>query len=115
MSVSGPVTARDLVTLLWRWQGRLLAGESGLWRPVTGASVMRARMPAFEGFQGGDLALLSLGALRALQTQAPSFTLAAVVEQLTAIGASAIAIAGLLPVSEADASAPGIPLSLIHI
>lgn len=95
MSTSGPVTVREVLALLRRWQAVLLAGERGLGHSVTWASTMRARLPAFEGFQGGELALLSLATLRALQAQVVELTLPAVVEQLAEIGVSAVAVAGL--------------------
>jgi PucR C-terminal helix-turn-helix domain/GGDEF-like domain/Purine catabolism regulatory protein-like family len=94
---SGPVTVREVLALLERWQPRLLAGESGLARPVSWASTMRARLPAFDAFTGGELALFSLGTLRALRAQVVELTLPAVVEQLAEIGVSAIAVAGLTP------------------
>jgi sugar diacid utilization regulator len=81
--------------LLDPWQARLLAGEQGLARAVTWASVMRARLPAFEGFSGGELALLSLATLRSLHLQLDTLTLPQVVDQLAETGVSAIAVAGL--------------------
>jgi sugar diacid utilization regulator len=81
--------------LLDPWQARLLAGEQGLARAVTWASVMRARLPAFEGFNGGELALLSLATLRSLHLQLDTLTLPQVVDQLAETGVSAIAVAGL--------------------
>jgi sugar diacid utilization regulator len=81
--------------LLDPWQARLLAGEQGLTRAVTWASVMRARLPAFEGFSGGELALLSLATLRSLHMQLDTLTLPQVVDQLAETGVSAIAVAGL--------------------
>ena len=95
MSTSGPVTVREVLGLLRRWQAIPLAGERGLGRSVTWASTMRARLPAFEGFQGGELALLSLATLHALQAQVVELTLPAVVDQLADIGVSAVAVAGL--------------------
>src|SRR5579871_6442550 len=59
---------------------------------------------AFEGLQGGELALLALPVLRALHAQGISLSLADVVEQLDELGVSAIAIGGIAD----DASlAPG--------
>lgn len=95
MSATGAVTVREVLSLLERWRGHLLAGERGLSRPVTWANTMRARLPAFEGFQGDELALLSLATLRALQTQLVELSLPVVVEQLAEIGVSAIVVAGL--------------------
>jgi len=66
-SGTGTVTARELLALLRHWHVQLIAGESGLARPVTWASTMRARLPAFEGIQDGELALLSLSTLHTLR------------------------------------------------
>jgi sugar diacid utilization regulator len=93
-----------VLRLLEPWQARLVAGERGLTRAVTWASVMRARLPAFEGFSGGELALLSLATLRSLRSQLATLTLPMVVDQLAETGVSAIAVAGL---SDDDASADG--------
>ncbi len=95
MSASGPITVRELLPVLRQWQARVLAGEQGLSRSVTWASTMRARLPAFESFQGGELALLSLATLRALRSHLVAFSLPAMVDQLTDMGASALAVAGL--------------------
>lgn len=90
---TGTVTARELLALLRHWHVRLIAGESGLARTVNWASTMRARMPAFEGIQDGELALLSLNTLHTLRGQFVGYSLPEVVDQLAEIGASAIAIA----------------------
>src|SRR5690348_4818161 len=72
---------------------------------------MRARLPAFEGFSGGELALLALPVLRALRSQVDSLTLPGVVQQLGAIGVAAILVGGVpedtadLTLSPADAAA----------
>lgn len=106
MNGNEPVTVRETMTLLRRWRAQLVAGERGLGRTVTWASIMRARTPAFEGFQGGELALLSLTTLHSLRSQLVASTLPAVVDEVIGMGASAIAIAGLedqAPVSVDDA------------
>ncbi|MGZ3582681.1 MAG: helix-turn-helix domain-containing protein [Ktedonobacterales bacterium] len=95
IGAAGSVTVQEVLSLLSGWQARLLAGRQGLSRPVTWATVMRARVPAFEGFSGGELALLSVPVLRALRSQMVAFSLPSVIEQLAEIGVSAIAIAGL--------------------
>ena len=100
-TISGLVTVREMLALLRRWQVRVVAGEAGLANPVSWASTMRARLPAFEGFQGGELALLSLAILRSLRGQVVALSLPEVIDQLVEIGASAIAVAGL---SEDDAT-----------
>ena len=95
MNGNGAVTVRETLTLLRRWRAHLVAGERGLGRAVTWASIMRARTPAFEGFQGGELALLSLTTLHSLRSQLVASTLSAVVDEVISMGASAIAVAGL--------------------
>ena len=95
MNGNSPVTVRETLTLLRRWRAQLVAGEGGLDRPVTWASVMRARTPAFEGFQGGELALLALATLHSLRSQLVTSTLPDVVDEVIRMGASAIAVAGL--------------------
>jgi sugar diacid utilization regulator len=92
---AGSLNVQVIMRLLDPWQARLLAGEQGLTRAVTWASVMRARLPAFEGFSGGELALLSLATLRSLHLQLDTLTLPQVVDQLAETGVSAIAVAGL--------------------
>ena len=97
MNATGPVTVREIMTVLRRWQVRLLAGEAGLTRHVTWATTMRARLPAFEGLQGGEIAMLALPVLRALHAQGISLSLARVVEQLDEMGVSAVAASGIAP------------------
>lgn len=92
---AGLVTVQEVLSLLSRWQAHLLAGRQGLSRTVTWATVMRARVPAFEGFSGGELALLSVPVLRTLRSQMVASSLPSIIEQLAEIGVSGIAIAGL--------------------
>ena len=92
---AGSLNVQVIMRLLDPWHARLLAGEQGLAHAVTWASVMRARLPAFEGFSGGELALLSLATLRSLHLQLDTLTLPQVVDQLAETGVSAIAVAGL--------------------
>lgn len=95
MSGSGPVTVGELLGVLRRWQARLLAGAGGLERPVNWVTTMRARLPAFEGLQRGELALISLPVLRALRAQLVSLSLPGAVAQLADQGVAAIAFGGL--------------------
>ena len=95
MSGSGPVTAGELLDVLRRWHARLLAGAAGLERPVNWVTTMRARLPAFEGLQRGELALISLPVLRALRAQLVSLSLPGIVAQLADQGVAAIALGGL--------------------
>jgi sugar diacid utilization regulator len=97
VNLTGPVTVREIMTVLRRWQVRLLAGEAGLLRHVTWASTMRARLPAFEGLQGGEIAMLALPVLRALHAQGITLSLARVIEQLDEMGVSAVVAGGIAP------------------
>jgi PucR family transcriptional regulator, purine catabolism regulatory protein len=64
-------SVRNVLTLLASRDARLVAGASGLERRVTWACHMRARLPAFESVQGGELALLTLVQLRRLNENLP--------------------------------------------
>lgn len=64
-------SVRNVLTLLVSRDARLVAGASGLERRVTWACHMRARLPAFESVQGGELALLTLAQLRRLNETLP--------------------------------------------
>ncbi|MGO8947737.1 MAG: hypothetical protein ACLQUY_08755, partial [Ktedonobacterales bacterium] len=97
MSAAGPVTVGEIMTVLRRWQVCLLAGETGISRSVTWASTMRARLPAFDGLQGGEIAMLGLPVLRALHAQGVSLSLAQVILQLDDMGVSAVAVGGIGP------------------
>jgi hypothetical protein len=95
VSGSASVTVDELLPVLQQRQARLLAGERGLVRPVSWATAMRAKFPAFAAFQGGELALLSLATLRALRSHLVAISLPAVVDQLADTGVVAIAVAGI--------------------
>jgi sugar diacid utilization regulator len=94
MDSTGSVVVRDLLPALRRWQARLLAGEAGLANPVTGVVTMRARLPAFDRFAGGEIVLLSLNALRSL-APVSGMTLPGLVRSLAGEQVAAIAVAGL--------------------
>jgi PucR family transcriptional regulator, purine catabolism regulatory protein len=104
----GAVTARDVLALLERRGAWLVAGAAGGERAVTWASAMRARPPAFENLQGGELALASLATLDILRAQDETLTLERLIQDLAERGVAAIAVAGLLattpPSGAADAA-----------
>ncbi|HEY5003863.1 MAG TPA: hypothetical protein VII61_11965, partial [Ktedonobacteraceae bacterium] len=64
-------SVRNILALLASRDARLVAGNEGLDRRVTWACRMRARLPAFESVQGGELALLTLSQLRRLDETLP--------------------------------------------
>jgi len=95
--VSGPVTVRETLPHLVKWGAQLIAGESGLGRSVSWASVMRAQLPAFQDLRRGELAILSLATVQALQNRGAPISLLTVLDQLDELGASGVVIAGLAP------------------
>lgn len=95
--MSGPVTVRETLPLLVKWGAQLVAGESGLDRSVSWASVMRAQLPAFQDLRRGELAILSLATVQALQNRGAPISLLTVLDQLDELGASGAVIAGLAP------------------
>ncbi|HEY7985069.1 MAG TPA: PucR family transcriptional regulator [Ktedonobacterales bacterium] len=105
----GAVTARDVLALLERRGARLVAGGAGNERPVTWASAMRARPPAFENLQGGELALVSLATLRMLRAQDETLSLERLIQDLAERGVAAIAVAGLLAPAGPAVPSPAVP------
>src|SRR6266568_375435 len=87
---SSPSSAsvRNILSLLTSRDAQLVAGAEGMERRVTWASRMRARLPAFESVQGGELALLTLAQLRRLDETLPHL-----LKTLHAAGVAAVAIA----------------------
>jgi len=71
MQSQSSASVRNILTLLASRDAQLVAGGSGLERRVTWACRMRARLPAFESVQGGELALLTLSQLRRLDETLP--------------------------------------------
>ncbi|GAC1646857.1 MAG: PucR family transcriptional regulator [Ktedonobacteraceae bacterium] len=72
-SLSPPSSAsvRSILTLLASRDALLVAGAEGLERRITWSCSMRARLPAFDSIQGGELALLTLTKLRRLNEPLP--------------------------------------------
>jgi len=89
-SVSPPSSAsvRNILTLLASRSAQLVAGADGMERSVTWACRMRARLPAFESIQGGELALLTLSQVRRLNETLPHL-----LTSLDNAGVAAVAIA----------------------
>src|SRR5579864_1899013 len=87
---SSPSSAsvRNILSLLTSRDAQLVAGMGGLERRVTWACRMRARLPAFESIQGGELALLTLSQLRRLDETLPHL-----LKTLHQASAAAIAVA----------------------
>src|SRR5438132_7288040 len=81
-------SVRNILTLLISRDAQLVAGGEGLDRRVTWATRMRARLPAFESVQGGELALLTLAQLRRLDETLPHL-----LRSLNHEGVAAVAVA----------------------
>src|SRR5215469_2109470 len=81
-------SVRNILNLLASRDAQLVAGAAGLERRVTWACRMRARLPAFESIQGGELALLTLSQLRRLDETLPHL-----LKGLHQAGAAVIAVA----------------------
>lgn len=81
-------SVRNILNLLASREALLVAGAAGLERRVTWACRMRARLPAFESIQGGELALLTLSQLRRLDETLPHL-----LKSLHQAGAAVIAVA----------------------
>ena len=96
-SVSSPSSAsvRNILTLLASRNAQLVAGADGIERNVTWACRMRARLPAFESIQGGELALLTLSQVRRLNETLPHL-----LTSLDNAGVAAVAIATQEPLDD---------------
>src|SRR2546421_11529970 len=81
-------SVRNILHLLASRDAQLVAGAAGLERRVPWACRMRARLPAFESVQGGELALLTLAQLRRLDETLPHL-----LKTLHAAGVAAVAVA----------------------
>src|SRR5450755_231423 len=81
-------SVRNILALLASRDAQLVAGSGGLERRVTWACSMRARLPAFESLQGGELALLALSQLRRLDVTLPNL-----LKTLQKAGVAAVAVA----------------------
>src|ERR671922_2388828 len=85
---SSSASVRNILHLLASRDAQLVAGGGGLERRVTWACHMRARLPAFESIQGGELALLTLAQLRRLNETLPHL-----LKSLNQAGVAAVAVA----------------------
>ncbi|HEY7348956.1 MAG TPA: helix-turn-helix domain-containing protein [Ktedonobacterales bacterium] len=94
-NLASMVSVSNLLASVFPSTAKLLGGAGGLQRQVSWAATMHTRHPAFEALRGGEVALLSLSTLSALQEVDGSLTLAKVVLSLDEAAVAAVAIAGL--------------------
>ncbi len=85
------ITAQELQQFILPASTRLLAGQSNLKREVSWVVVSRSRSPIFEGLKGGELVLISLRALKALDEEV---SLAQLFTYLSELGVTAAAVLG---------------------
>src|SRR5581483_2855122 len=86
-----PITVNDVLRLALPPSTLVAAGGSGLQRQVTGVVTPRATLPAVANLRGGEVALVSIAAIQALDDR---LTLANLVERLAAVPISAICAIG---------------------
>ncbi|MHB8595311.1 MAG: helix-turn-helix domain-containing protein [Ktedonobacteraceae bacterium] len=103
----------NILTLLASRDAQLAGGTEGLERRVTWASRMRARLPAFESVQGGELALLTLPQLRRLGETLPRLLKSLHHEGIAAVAVAASSLEALGEDAIAQANALHLPLILL--
>jgi purine catabolism regulator len=84
------VTVRDVLRLALPLGTSIAAGSAGMGRQVTWVATLRATLPAFAELRGGELALLSVEAIRALDSR---LSLAVLVRRL---GQAPVPVAGVV-------------------
>ena len=103
-----PVTVRDVVRLALPPGTVVVAGNGGLAHPVTWVATQRATPPVFANLRGGELALVSVAALHAIDDQ---LTLPALIERLARVPIAAIGAQGEISTAAQEAAeAAHIPL-----
>ena len=103
-----PITINDVLRLALPPGTGVVASSHGLQRQITWVVTPRATLPAFANLRGGELVLVSLAALAALDDH---LTLASLVERLAAVPISAIGVIGDVPAAaRAAAEAARMPL-----
>ncbi|MCC6801027.1 MAG: PucR family transcriptional regulator ligand-binding domain-containing protein, partial [Anaerolineae bacterium] len=101
-------TVQDLLRLALPVGTTVVAGQSGMARRVKWVSVLNTRPPAFPDLAGGELALISLDAMRLLSDK---LTLTSLIHDLSEMEVAAIAVAGEIGApARAAADEHGVPL-----
>lgn len=112
-STSSSASVRNILTLLASRDAQLVAGTGGLEHRVTWACCMRARLPAFESVQGGELALLTLSQLRRLDETLPHLLKSLHKAGVAAVGVAAQSMEALGDEAVSDADHLNLPLLLL--
>lgn len=102
------ITVRDVIRLALPLGTTVAAGASGLNHQVTWVVTPRATPPVFSNLRGGELALVPLAAVRALDDR---LTLADLVERLAPVPIAAVGVVGEIgEAARAAAEAAHVPL-----
>ncbi|GAB4544895.1 MAG: PucR family transcriptional regulator [Anaerolineae bacterium] len=102
------MTVFDLLRYALPVGTRILAGRSGILRPVSWTSLLHTRPPAFPSLEGREMVLLSIDALHLLSDK---LTLVGLVHDLAQMDVSAIGVVGSVDASARKAADDyGIPL-----
>ena len=104
-------TVQDLLRLALPVGTTVVAGQSGMARRVKWVSVLNTRPPAFPDLAGGELALISLDAMRLLSDK---LTLTSLIHDLSEMEVAAIAVAGEIG-APARAAADERRIPLLHL
>ncbi|NTV65959.1 MAG: PucR family transcriptional regulator, partial [Oscillochloris sp.] len=96
------VTVRDVLRLALPLGTMIAAGSASVGRQVTWVATLRATLPAFAELRGGELALLSVDAARALDSR---LTLAVLVRRLAQAPVPVAGVVALGSITAEDAAA----------
>jgi len=94
-------SVQDLLRMALPVGTTVVAGQAGMGRRVKWVSVLNTRPPAFPDLAGGELALISLDAMRLLSDK---LTLASLIHDLSEMEVAAIAVAGEIGTPAIDAA-----------
>lgn len=104
------VTVRDVLRLALPPGTTIAAGAGGLSRQVTWVATLRATLPAFAELRGGELALLSVEAARALDSRLSLAVLVRRLGQAPVPVAGVVALGAITPEDTAAAEEARLPL-----
>ena len=101
MNQQSRYSVQDLLRMALPVGTTVVAGQAGMGRRVKWVSVLNTRPPAFPDLAGGELALISLDAMRLLSDK---LTLASLIHDLSEMEVAAIAVAGEIGTPAIDAA-----------
>jgi purine catabolism regulator len=104
------VTVRDVLRLALPPGTTVVAGGGGVGRQVSWVASLRATLPAFAELRGGELALLSVEAARALDSRLTLATLVRRLAEAPVPVAGVVALGAILPDDLAAAEEARLPL-----